>query len=313
MAKWAASDIPDQSGRTVVVTGANSGLGFHTSKQLALHGARVLMTARDPGRGQRAVEQVTAAAPGARVELIPLDLADLSSVRAAAEAVRAGCPRVDVLVNNAGVMAVPYRLTEDGFEMQLGTNHLGHFALTGLLLPALLAAPAGRVVNVSSGAHRAASTINFDDLHGERSYSPMRAYAQSKLANLLFTAELDRRARPATGLISLAAHPGLAATRLMQTRPGEKPRRLRGAVLSVGFRVFGQSDAAGALPQLYAATMPDVAPGEYFGPSGLGEQRGAPKRVDRSPAAKDEALAAHLWEVSEQLTGVSYDLLGATA
>lgn len=308
MAGWTAQDIPDLSGDTALVTGANSGLGFHTSLQLARHGARVLMAARDESRAAAALAKLSAAVPAASVEAVALDLADLSSVRAAAQDVAGRCDRLDILVNNGGVMAPPYRQTVDGFELQLGTNHLGPFALTGLLVPLLLAAPGGRVVTVSSHAHRTGG-IAFDDLQSERSYLAMLAYSQSKLANLLFAAELDRRARAAgTSLISVAAHPGLAATKLMAPRAGDGQGRLRGLATGIGFRVFGQSAARGALPQLYAATMPDVVGGEYFGPSRLGEWRGPPTRVDRGPAAKDASAGGRLWAVSEQLTGVTYDL-----
>ena len=313
MAGWTAAHIPDLTGRTALVTGANSGLGFHTSLQLATHGARVLLAARDTTRGERALGKLTAAAPDASVELVRLDLADLDSVREATDEVATRCERLDILVNNAGIMAPPYRQTLDGFESQFGTNHLGHFALSGLLLPLLLAAPAARVVTVSSLAHQGGG-IGFDDLQSTRAYDPMRAYAQSKLANLLFAAELDNRARAAgVDLTSVAAHPGLAATKLMQSRPGEAKGRLRGLVFGLGFRVVGQSEAHGAWPQLYAATMPDVVGGEYFGPSRLGGTRGAPIRVDRSPAAKDPASGARLWDISEQLTGVTYDLPVSTA
>ncbi|MDP9240037.1 MAG: oxidoreductase [Actinomycetota bacterium] len=312
MAGWTADDIPDLSGRTALVTGANSGLGFHTALQLGKHGARVLMAARDATRGQQALVRARAAAPDASFELVSLDLADLSSIHSAADDLATRADMLDILVNNAGVMAIPYQQTADGFEKQLGTNHLGHFALTGRVLPQLLAAPAPRVVTVSSGAHRSARGIRFDDLQSQASYSPLGAYAQSKLANLLFAAELDRRAGAAgTTLVSAAAHPGLAATSLMQARPGQPTSRLMSVGAKVAFAVFGQSGAAGAWPQLYAATMPDVIGGEYFGPSGMGEQRGHPQRVGRADAANDEASAARLWEMSAELTGVTYDQLKA--
>ncbi|MEP6695293.1 MAG: oxidoreductase [Pseudonocardiales bacterium] len=314
MAGWTAEDIPDQSGRTALVTGANSGLGFHTALQLGRHGARVLMATRDVSRGEQAMQRARAAAPDASFELVPLDLADLSSISSAAADVASRVERLDILVNNAGVMAIPHQHSADGFEKQLGTNHLGHFALTGRVLPLLLAAPAPRVVTVSSNAHRGAKRINFDDLQSERSYSAIGAYSQSKLANLLFAAELDRRAGAAgTSLVSAAAHPGLAATSLMQARPGQPTSRLKSLGAKVVFKLFGQSEAAGAWPQLYAATMPDVVGNEYFGPSGMGEQRGYPQRVGRSTWAGDEPSAARLWEVSKELTGVRYEELSAPA
>lgn len=301
MHRWDASQVPDQSGRTALVTGANSGLGLQTSLQLARAGARVLMACRDPSRAQTALDAVRRQVPQASVEVVPLDLASLASVRAAAADVATRTERLDLLVDNAGVMAVPRQVTPDGFELQLATNHLGHFALTGLVLPLLLAAPAPRVVVVSSTAHRFGA-IRFDDLQGERGYSRWGSYGQSKLANLLFARELDRRSA-ATPLLVAAAHPGYAATHL---------QRGQGSfLLEAGMRLanllVAQSDAAGALPSLYAATMPDVRRGDFWGPS-LAEVRGAPKRVGRAPAASDDAAARRLWDVSEQLTGVVPDL-----
>ena len=301
MSRWSAADVPDQSGRVALVTGANSGLGLHTSIALARKGARVLMACRDAGRAQAALQRVRADVPGATVELVTLDLASLASVEAAADEVAGRTPVLDLLVDNAGVMATPKGVTADGFELQLGTNHLGHFALTGRLLPLLLAAPAARVVVVSSGAHRT-GRIAFDDLQSERGYSRWKAYGQSKLANLLFVRELDRRAA-ATPLLVAAAHPGYAATHL-QSGQGSF---LLEAVMKVGNAVIAQSDEAGALPSLYAATMPDVRRGDYWGPS-LAELRGAPKRVGRSAAAQDDTAARRLWDESERLTGVTYAL-----
>ena len=301
MNRWSAADVPDQSGRVAMVTGANSGLGLHTSIALARKGARVLMACRDAGRAQAALHRVRADAPGATVELVTLDLASLASVEAAATEVAGRTPTLDLLVDNAGVMATPRSATADGFELQLGTNHLGHFALTGRLLPLLLAAPAARVVVVSSGAHRT-GRIAFDDLQSERSYSRWGAYGQSKLANLLFARELDRRAA-ATPLLVAAAHPGYAATHL-QSGQGSF---LLEAFMKVGNAVLAQSDEAGAMPSLYAATMPDVRRGDYWGPT-LAEIRGAPKRVGRSGAAQDDTAARRLWDESERLTGVTYAL-----
>ena len=279
------------------MTGANSGLGLHTSIALARKGARVLMACRDAERARRALERVHVAAPGAEVELVTLDLASLSSIQSAAEDVASRVDGLDVLVDNAGVMATPKTTTADGFEMQLGTNHLGHFALTGRLLPLLLAASAPRVVIVSSAAHRM-GTIDFDDLQSERSYQRWGAYGQSKLANLLFARELGRRC-PA--LLVAAAHPGYAATHLQN---GHGSRLLAG-FMQIGNAVLAQSDEAGAMPSIYAATMPDVRTGDYWGPS-FAELRGAPKRVGRSRAADDDVTARRLWERSEELTGVTY-------
>ena len=301
MSRWSAADVPDQSGRVALVTGANSGLGLHTSIALAGRGARVLMACRDAGRAERALTQVRAAAPGAGVEVVSLDLASLASVEAAAAEVAGRTSCLDLLVTNAGVMAPPRRTTADGFELQLGTNHLGHFALTGRLLPLLLAAPSPRVVVVASGAHRM-GRIAFDDLQSDRSYSRWGAYGQSKLANLLFARELDRRAA-ATPLLVAAAHPGYAATHLQS---GQGSPLLEG-LMKVGNLLVAQSDANGALPSLYAATMPDVRRADYWGPS-FAELRGEPKRVGRARSAQDDAVAARLWGESERLTGVSYAL-----
>ena len=308
--RWTPAKMPDLSGRVAVVTGANAGLGLHTSIELARHGAHVVMTARDPRRGDDALGQLRAVAPGASAEVARLDLADLASVRAFAAATLAAYPSLDVLVNNAGVMALPTRrLSADGFELQLATNHLGHFALTGLLLPALLAGPS-RVVTVSSNAHRA-GRINFEDLQSERRYSPWPAYNQSKLANLLFTMELQRRAdRAAADLTSAAAHPGLSATNLTLSGPGAG-RPVVGRLSDLAVKLFGQSAQMGAWPNLYAAAMPDVRGAEYFGPNAFGGWRGHPERTTAKPAAYDPDVAAQLWQRSIDLTDVTYDALGA--
>ena len=307
MGDWNTSDIPSQSGRVAVVTGANSGLGLVTSRELARAGATVVMGCRDPGRGTAALKQVRDEVPGADVTCESLDLASLASVREFAKRVTTSYQGIDLLVNNAGVMAIPRATTADGFEMQFGTNHLGHFALTGLLLPAMLTKDGSRVVTVSSGAHKA-GRIAFDDLMGERSYKKWLTYSQSKLANLLFAYELDRRLR-ASGAptISVAAHPGYASTNLQGVGPKLTGNRLSGLLMSLGNAVLGQSADDGALPQLYAATAPDVQGGQYFGPSRLFENRGAPKLVDSTSRSKDEAVAAQLWQVSETLTTVRYD------
>ncbi len=300
-APWTAEAIPEQSGRVALVTGANSGLGFHTSLELARRGARVLMACRNPGRAEAALQRLRAFAPQASAELLSLDLASLTSVESAAAEVGRQTASLDLLVDNAGVMAPPRTLTADGFELQLGTNHLGHFALTGRLLPLLLAAREPRVVVVASAAHRF-GRIDFDDLMGERSYRRWQAYAQSKLANLLFARELDRRTA-GTALLVAAAHPGYASTSL-QVGHGST---VQGAILRAGNALLAQSDAQGALPSLYAATMPDVQAGDYWGPQ-LAELRGSPKRVPRSKAAQDDVAARRLWQVSERLTGVTYAL-----
>jgi NAD(P)-dependent dehydrogenase (short-subunit alcohol dehydrogenase family) len=289
MTTFTVSDVPDMTGRTVVVTGANSGIGRAAARALAAKGARVVLAVRDLGKGRAA-----AADMAGHVEVRQLDLADLASVRTFAEDFT---EPIDVLINNAGVMIPPLTRTADGFELQFGTNHLGHFALTNLLLPRIR----GRVVTVSSTGHRAGS-IDFDDLNWERRpYRAMPAYAQSKLANLLFTAELQRRlAELGSPVIATAAHPGIAATNLL--RPDG--RRLR-VLMEKVVGLFGQSDEGGALPTLYAAVM-DVPGNSYAGPGGLLGSRGAPKLVGRSARARDTELAHRLWEVSEELTGAIF-------
>jgi NAD(P)-dependent dehydrogenase (short-subunit alcohol dehydrogenase family) len=307
--RWTAADIPDQRGRVAVVTGANSGLGLATARELARAGARVVLATRSTQKGEDAASRIASTVPGAELDPAVLDLADLDSVRAFAAAAPA---RVDLLINNAGVMAAPRRVTKQGFESQLATNHLGHFALTGLLLGRLLAAPAPRVVTVSSTLHRR-GTMNFDDLQGERKYSPWGAYGQSKLANLMFCFELQRRATEAgTALLSMAAHPGYAATNLQFAATD---RFYEKAIGWIGNRVFAQSADMGALPTLYAATVPDLPGGTFVGPGGRSEQRGYPKVVTAAGKAYDEQAWRRLWDISEELTGVQYEFTtsGASA
>jgi NAD(P)-dependent dehydrogenase (short-subunit alcohol dehydrogenase family) len=307
---WNSSDIPDQSGRVAVVTGANSGLGLATSRELARAGAKVVMACRDPARGEAALAALRRSVPEGSVELAPLDLADLSSVSGFATEFLSVHRVLDLLVNNAGVMATPRRLTADGFELQFGTNHLGHFALTGRLLPALLGGDGSRVVTLSSGAHRT-GRINFGDLTGERRYFRWAAYGQSKLANLLFAYELQRRAENAGApLASMAAHPGYSATNLQSSGPGVGGGLFAAAnttLMAITNRLVAQSEDDGALPSLYAATFPGLPGGSFIGPDGLFEARGAPRVVDSNSASKNPATAQRLWEVSEELTGVSFD------
>jgi len=317
MTRWTAADIPDQSGRRALVTGANSGIGLVAALELARHGAHVLLAARDAGRGEAALARVRselAATPSSgEVELVSLDLADLSSVAALADSI--GGEPLHLLVNNAGVMAIPRRLTADGFEMQLGTNHLGHQALTLRLLPALVAAgragAPSRVVTVSSNAHKF-GRIRLDDLMGERSYSPWAAYGQSKLANLLFTLELQHRVDDAGLPVgAYACHPGYAATNLQSVAPRMNGSRFGERAMDVANRVIGQSPEMGALPTLYVATAPGVPAGAYAGPDGFLEQRGHPRLVSRTAAARDEATAAALWRASEDLVGLRFDDVAA--
>jgi len=312
MAGWTADDIPDQSGRTALVTGGNSGLGYQTVLQLARHGARVLLAARDHARGTAALERLGTEAPGSRAELAQIDLADLASVERFAAGFLAGGDGLDLLINNAGVMAIPRReTTAQGYERQFGTNHLGHFALTGRLLPALAQRPGGRVVTVSSNQHKRARSIDFGDLQGEHSYRPWGAYAQSKLANAMFVLELDRRLRAAgLGIISAGAHPGFAHTNLQLAGPRSGGVSLAARGMGLATRLLAQPARDGALPTLYAATAADVHGGDYFGPDGPGEMRGHhPRLVQFSAAAHDQAAAARLWAVSEELTGVTYEAL----
>jgi len=298
MSRWTTADIGDLTGTTALVTGANSGLGFHTALELARAGAMTILAGRDDGRGADAIVKIRSEAPAADVAWQLLDLASLASVRRAAESVPA---ELDLLVNNAGVMMTPYARTVDGFETQFGVNYLGHFALTGLLLPGLLARPAARVVSLGSMVHRG-GRIDFDDLQSERGYSRSGAYAQSKLASMVFAFELARRAA-GTSLVSVAAHPGFAATNL-----GSRGGLFNKVILGIGMRL-GQPASVGALATLRAATAPDVAGGEYYGPGGPGGARGYPVLSKAADHAYDPEIGRRLWEVSEKLTGVTFDAL----
>ena len=298
---WTVADVPDQQGRTAVVTGANSGIGFEATAVLAQRGAVTVLACRDTGKAERAAARLSATAPQAKVSVVRLDLASLDSVRAAAEQIRASHERLDLLINNAGLMMPPRGTTADGFELQFGTNHLGHFALTGLLLDRLLSVPGSRVVTVSSNGHRA-GRINFADLQSERRYGRMSAYAQSKLANLMFTYELERRLRAAgAATIALAAHPGSAGTDLVRHFPG-----VMQTVYSRAGGVFKQSAAMGALPTLRAATDPAARGGEYYGPGGFAQMTGYPVRVSSNGRSRDEQAQRRLWAESERLTGVTF-------
>ncbi len=309
MAKWRETDVPDLSGRTAIVTGANSGLGFETARVLARRGARVVLACRNPVKARVAEAAIRSVGPAGSVSAMALDLASLASVGAFAEAFLASYGRLDLLVDNGGVMAIGQRRSADGFELQLATNHLGHFALTGLLLARLLETPGSRVVGMSSSAHRF-GRIDFDDLQSERRYGPWRAYAQSKLANLLFVFELQRRLeRKGAATIAVACHPGYAATQLQLIGPRMRKATLMTYAIAFGNRFVAQSAPMGALSTLYAATAPEVRGGDYFGPDAWFELRGHPKRVGTSARARDESVAARLWEVSEKLTGVRYEAL----
>jgi NAD(P)-dependent dehydrogenase (short-subunit alcohol dehydrogenase family) len=299
-AKWTATDVPDQSGRVAIVTGGNSGLGFGTAAVLADKGAHVVLAVRNLDKGNDAANRIKSKSPNAVVALQELDLTSLESVHKAAAQLRADHPRIDLLINNAGVMYVPTReTTQDGFEMQFGTNHLGHFALTGQLLDNMLQVEGSRVVTVSSVGHRILARIHFDDLQLERRYNRVESYGQSKLANLLFTYELQRRLKlKGAPTIAVAAHPGFADTELMRHLPGFIPDFV--------WRPFTQRADIGALPTLRAATDPGVQGGQYYGPDGIGEAQGHPKLVKSSAQSHSEGLQRRLWTVSEELTGVTY-------
>ncbi|MFE3257888.1 SDR family NAD(P)-dependent oxidoreductase [Nocardia sp. NPDC059091] len=302
--KWTENDVPEQHDRLAVVTGANTGLGFETARVLAAHGASVVLAVRDVEKGKQAVARITEIAPGARLSVVALDLASLESVRAAAAELRTAHPRIDLLINNAGLMYPPRQNTADGFELQFGTNHLGHFALTGLVLDLLLKTPNSRVVTVASLAHRFRGKIHFDDLQWERSYDRVAAYGQSKLANLMFTYELQRRLTAhGANTIAVAAHPGGSNTELMRNSPSVI-RWLAPAVAPL----VAQSPAKGALPTLRAATDPGVLGGQYYGPDGFAEIRGYPRVVASSNRSHDLAAQQRLWAVSEQLTGVTFEV-----
>jgi NAD(P)-dependent dehydrogenase (short-subunit alcohol dehydrogenase family) len=300
---WTTADIPDLTGRRALVTGATSGLGYYTALELLRHGADVIVAARNHDKAVLAVDQLAATAGRDAPEILDLDLSDLASVRAAAARLSKTYDRLDLLVNNAGVMAPPYRETVDGFELQMGTNHLGHFALTASLMPLLDEAPEPRVVTVSSFMHMIIRRITKDDLHAAGGYRKWDAYGKSKLANLLFMLELDRRARArGSRLLSAGAHPGYAATNLQTSGPRLGGRALEARALSTLTRLVAQPAAAGAWPSLYAATQPDLRPGSYVGPAFFG-YRGAPKPAQLSRAARDPELARQLWSWSVEATG----------
>ena len=300
--KWTAGDVPGQKDRVAVVTGANTGIGFETAKVLAARGATVVLAVRDTDKGTQAAARIAAAVPGADVTVQHLDLTSLDSVRSAADELRARHPGIDLLINNAGVMYTGESTTRDGLEMQLGTNHLGHFALTGLLLDRMLPVEGSRVVTVSSIGHRIRATIDLDDPQwGRRTYGRAGSYGESKLANLMFTFELQRRLASKGLTVAVAAHPGVAATDLM--RNSSVVMRTAVAVINP---LISQKADRGALPTLRAATDPTVRGGAYYGPDGFREAKGHPVRVESSEQSHDVALQRRLWAVSEELTGVSF-------
>lgn len=304
---WTIGEVPDQSNRIAVVTGANAGLGRETARVLASLGATVVLACRDVAKGEAAADRIAASSAVARgrLRVIRLDLGSLASVRAAADEIHSSCPRLDLLINNAGVMAIPFARSKDGVELTFAINHLGHFALTGLLLEQLLATPGSRVVTISSVAHRRGH-CDLDALDSEQGYEPGHAYDRSKLANLLFAYELHHRLHAAGAeTISLAAHPGIARTDLWRTSS-----RLEKTLLAPRLRPLtfwlAQSAEEGALPTLRAALDPDAHGGDYYGPAGWGQYTGRPTRVDSSPSSHDRSAQRLLWQVSEQLSGISY-------
>ena len=309
MANWTANDIPDQTGKIIVITGANSGLGYETALALARKNAHIVMTSRSIQKGEKARADILKQVPNATIDVMQLDLADLASVREFAQAFNSRYDRLDELYNNAGVMATPQSQTADGFEMQFGTNHLGHFALTGLLLSTLLSTPNSRIVTTSSVAHRSGDAFNFDDIMSEKNYSRYGAYHQSKLANILFSNELNRLlVASGSSTRSMAAHPGLSNTNLQSNTADASGNVFERALYSVMMPVMSQSQAMGALPQLYAGTSPQAEGGKYYGPSFMGV-RGYPQEEKPADFALSERDAARLWDISVDLTGVTYDEL----
>lgn len=305
---WGVDTMPDQSGRTVVVTGANSGLGFEGTKAFARKGAHVIMACRDRDRAQSAKEEIRSSVSEPSLSIIELDLADLDSIRSFVDTFTEAHDDLHVLCNNAGIMAIPRQETADGFEMQLGVNHLGHFALTGHLLDHLRETEGEtRIVTQSSGLHENGE-VDFDDLHGEQEYDRWDAYAQSKLANLLFAYELDRRLRATDASVtSVGCHPGYADTDLQRRGPEMRGSKIRLWGMKIANTLFAQSAKQGALPMVYAATASEISGGEYVGPGGILNMRGAPEMQESNDRSYDENLAAQLWDVSAELTGVSYD------
>jgi NAD(P)-dependent dehydrogenase (short-subunit alcohol dehydrogenase family) len=296
--KWTDDDTTDQSDRIAIVTGSNSGIGYETARALTKKGARVILAVRNQEAGNAAADRIRSTVSDATIETMHLDLSSLASVRSFTDRLQKTHEKLDLLINNAGVMIPPFSKTQDGFELQFGTNHLGHFALTGLLADLIQSTPSSRIVNVASQAHRYGD-IRFDDLNREKEYKPWSAYGQSKLANLLFTYELQRKlSRQGSTTIAVAAHPGWTATNLQR----------HAGFIDFLNRFFAQGSRAGSWPTLYAATAPDVGGADYYGPSGFYEMRGYPKKVESNDKSRDEAVAARLWRVSEELTGVPFNL-----
>ncbi|MFQ3308402.1 MAG: NAD(P)-dependent dehydrogenase (short-subunit alcohol dehydrogenase family) [Candidatus Nanohaloarchaea archaeon] len=306
MINWTADDMPDLKGKTVVVTGANSGLGFEATKKFAQKQAQVVMACRSIERGKNAKQDIEAEFEDADLQVKKMDLASLQSVRDFAEEFKANNEELDILCNNAGIMAIPREETEDGFEKQFGVNHLGHFALTAQLIPALEEANEARIVNQSSALHERGE-LNFDDLMHEESYEPMKVYGDSKLANVLFTYELDRKLSD-TDIEALACHPGYAATNLQSRGPEKEGSTLKKYMMKAANKVLAQSAEKGTLPMLYAATSERAKSGDYIGPNGFKNMRGYPEKQESSEESYDEGTAEKLWRVSEELTGIDFEI-----
>jgi len=302
--KWTATDIPDLTGKVVIITGANSGIGYESTREFARKGAEVILASRDLLKAERAIQDIRKDIPEAKLKFIQVDLASLKSVRNFAYEFKESYNSLDILLNNAGIMLIPYGRTEDGFERTVGTNHLGHFALTGLLMERLKSTPGARVINVASNAHYG-GVMDFEDLLFEKkgAYASMKAYGRSKLANLLFTYELQRRFQSkGYDVIALAAHPGISATELAN----HLFFNLISWLIQPAMKLVFQSSAMGALPSIRAAVDPEAQGGEYYGPDGKGERSGYPVIVDSNSASKNEEDARALWEISEELTGIKY-------
>jgi len=313
VSEWLQREIPDLSGKTIIVTGGNSGIGYEAVRLFAKQHAHVVLTSRNEERGHTAAEAIRSEIPDASIDVMHLDLADLDSVKSFADTARQTYDRIDILCNNAGVMALPYRKNKHGFEMQFATNHLGHFALTGHLMPTLLQNPTARIVTVSSSAHQIGK-IQFDNLHWEFKYNRWRAYGQSKIANLLFTYELQRRLEAAgSSVMAVAAHPGWAATNLQTAGPKLENATLKIKLYDSLNRWFGQSAEMGALPTVFAAASESIQGGQYVGPAGFNEARGFPKITKSNDYSYDKEVAERLWSVSEELTGVRFQLEKAHA
>lgn len=307
--EWIAENIPDMAGKLILVTGANSGIGFEAAKILADKNGEIILACRNQQKGEEALAKILESNPSAQVSFMPLDLADLSSVKRFADEFLSKYESLDVLVNNAGLMAPPYQKTKDGFEIQFGTNHLGHFALTGQLIGALLKSHGSRVVNVSSNAHKMGK-IRFRDLNWEKKYSRWPAYGQSKIANLYFTYELDRRLKElGKSTSAVAVHPGFSNTNLAYAGYNSDGNKLRGIAIKAASALFSQDSVMGCLPTVYAAAALDVKGSEYYGPSGWMEMKGFPKKTHSNKLSRDGDIAKRLWDVSIELTGVDYSLL----